>query len=423
MPCMYNGMPVKGNKGSCPMNSTWVEPSGDNKYAEGGNFFRNRYVTEGGNIDYGKAALDSTGLLGVYGVGRMLLGKSLMKGGKYLGDKLFRTNISKKKMAEQIKNNQFKGTTLDTNKFGLPNSSSRTIPGRPATQSPMINPATGKPFDLPPIPARTINTPNPNVLAPFGGAQAGKKGLQQLMDGMGNTRRLSPLKIGGAAALGTAGYDQIGPGLSDASRELRANQASSAQAQQQSLIDANTQALAQQNASQAATKAEADRVASLNPMERMMENLKNPGFLNESMSGAKGDTRLNRLGQLMSYYGSTPKQRANMKDPMDRFAAIEKGVMDNNAALAKAQATLMGKSPFGALGTAGLSKGLVSLVKERYDSFFGGLDDDEATGVADRVASVMQQMAELNPLAVQQPGGMDKLREEAFAQVEQELGL
>ena len=65
----------------------------------------------------------------------------------------------------------------------------------------------------------------------------------------------------------------------------------------------------------------------------------------------------------------------------------------------------------------------MSLVKERYDSFFGGLDDDEATGVADRVASVMQQMAELNPLAVQQPGGMDKLREEAFAQVEQELGL
>ena len=174
---------------------------------------------------------------------------------------------------------------------------------------------------------------------------------------------------------------------------------------------------------QAAAKAEADRVAGLNPMQRMMENLKNPEFLNESMSGQPGDTRLNRLGQLMSYYGGTPKQRAAMGDPQKRFAEIESNVATNKAALAKAQATLQGKSPFGSLGTTGLSKGLVSLVKERYDSFFGGLDDDEAAGVADRVASVMQQMAELNPLAVQQPGGMDKLREEAFAQVERELGL
>ena len=94
MPCMYNGMPVKGNKGSCPMNSTWEEPQSNNKYAEGGNFFKDRYVTEKGNIDYGRAAIDSTGLIGIAGIGRMLLGKSLMKGGKYLGDKMFKTNIS-----------------------------------------------------------------------------------------------------------------------------------------------------------------------------------------------------------------------------------------------------------------------------------------------------------------------------------------
>ena len=88
MPCMYNGQPVKGNKGSCPYGSTWAEPQSTNEYAEGGNFFKDRYVTGKGNIDYGQAALDSTGLLGIAGIGRMLLGKSLMKGGKvFEGDK------------------------------------------------------------------------------------------------------------------------------------------------------------------------------------------------------------------------------------------------------------------------------------------------------------------------------------------------
>ena len=423
MPCMYNGQPVKGNKGSCPYGSTWAEPQSTNEYAEGGNFFKDRYVTGKGNIDYGQAALDSTGLLGIAGIGRMLLGKSLMKGGKYLGDKMFRTNISKKKMAEQIKNNQFKAKNLDTNKYGLPNASSRTIPGRPAAQSSMINPATGKPFDLAAIPARTVSTPNPNALAPFGGAQAGKKGMQQLMDGMGNTRRLSPLKIGGTAAVGTALYDQMGGGLTAASRENTANQMQAMQSQQQgqasSAMDANTQALMDANAA----KAESDRVAGLNPLEAMMENMKKPGYWTDPMNegGPASDNRLNRMGQLMNYYGSTPKQRAAMGDPQKSFIATEQQLADNQAAFLKAQQTLSSK--YGKPTVSNLATGMYDMVEEAYGDTWMPFDEkgeDELKRISTMAANIFIELSQDPRFA---GASEDALRQEAVIRAGEELQL
>ena len=225
-----------------------------------------------------------------------------------------------------------------------------------------------------------------------------------------------------------AGVGVIGAGLGmgyAGGADERAQQQQQLQNLQLDQVMASQKAFDAKKSEEAATKAEADRVAGLNPMQRMMENLKNPEFLNESISGQPGDTRLNRLGQLMSYYGGTPKQRAAMGDPQKRFAEIESNVATNKAALAKAQATLQGKSPFGSLGTTGLAKGLESLVKERYPSTFGfgGIDDKDVEGVAARVASVMQQLAQENPFTASQPGGIEQIREAAFAQVEQELGL
>ena len=413
MPCMYNGKPVKGVKGACPTNSTWVEePSTPSK--SDGNFF-DRYVTDDGNINYGKAALEATYLTPL-GLGRGLL----MKGGKYALDKVFRKNLTGKALEEQIKRNQLKNVSVaNTNKFGLANPTTRNIPGKPARASNMLD-QSGRPINLPPIPASTVTTPARNVLAPFN-AQAGQRGMKQLMDNMGSTRTFAPLRTAGIGAAGLAGYDQFGPGLTQASKEIKANQAASAQAIQNKAIEDNTQALAQRNATEAATKAEADRVASLNPMERMMENLKTPGFLNESMSGAKGDTRLNRLGQLMSYYGSTPKQRAKMKNPMDRFAAIEKGVMDNATALAKAQATL--KSQYGKPTVSNLAEGMFDLVKDAYGGTwlpFDDKSDDELKRISSLAAIRLTELA-------QDPNymnlGEEQLRGEAVRQVGEELGL
>ena len=412
MPCMYNGMPVKGVKGACPTNSTWVEEPGTPAKSDGGFF---DYVTDDGNVDYGKIALQAT-MLTPLGLGRGLL----MKGGKYALDKMFRKNLTGKALENQIKKNQLNVTAANTNKFGLANPTTRNIPGQPARKSIMIAPITGKPINLPPVPASTVTTPARNVLAPFN-AQAGQRGMKQLMDNMGDTRKFAGLRTAGIGAAGVAGYDQFGPGLTPASKEIRANQASSAQAQQQNLIDANTQALTQRNATEAATKAEADRVASLNPMERMMENLKTPGFLNESMSGAKGDTRLNRLGQLMSYYGSTPKQRATMKNPMDRFAAIEKGVMDNATALAKAQATL--KSQYGKPTVNNLADGMFDLVKDAYGGTwlpFDDKSDDELKRISSLAAVRLTEISQdPNYMGI----GEEQLRVEAVRQVGEELGL
>lgn len=234
-------------------------------------------------------------------------------------------------------------------------------------------------------------------------------------------QRLSPLKVGGAASLagGMGAGSMLNSGtIPNQEFNDRKNQESSLIASQIAGFTDQENA-ATQKAAQA--KSEADRIAGLNPMERMMENLKTPGFLNESMSGAKGDTRLNRLGQLMSYYGSTPKQRATMKNPMDRFAAIEKGVMDNETALARAQATL--KSQYGKPTVNNLADGMFDLVKDAYGGTwlpFDDKSDDELKRISSLAAV---RLTEISQDPAYMGIGEEQLRVEAVRQVGEELGL
>ena len=60
-----------------------------------------------------------------------------------------------------------------------------------------------------------------------------------------------------------------------------------------------------------------------NAMQKLGANMKDPKWWHESMSGLKGDTRLMRLGQLMDYYGKTPKQRDESTAPAELWAANE----------------------------------------------------------------------------------------------------
>ena len=60
-----------------------------------------------------------------------------------------------------------------------------------------------------------------------------------------------------------------------------------------------------------------------NAMQRLGANMKDPKWWHQSMSGLKGDTRLMRLGQLMDYYGKTPKQRDESTAPAELWAANE----------------------------------------------------------------------------------------------------
>ena len=71
-----------------------------------------------------------------------------------------------------------------------------------------------------------------------------------------------------------------------------------------------------------------------NAMQRLGANMKDPKWWHQSMSGLKGDTRLMRLGQLMDYYGKTPKQRADSTAPAELWAENEIAHGKNVAAAA-----------------------------------------------------------------------------------------
>jgi hypothetical protein len=60
-----------------------------------------------------------------------------------------------------------------------------------------------------------------------------------------------------------------------------------------------------------------------NAMQRLGANMKDPKWWHESISGLPSDTRLMRLGQLMEYYGKTPKQRADSTAPAELWAENE----------------------------------------------------------------------------------------------------
>ena len=382
MPCMYNGQPVKGNKGSCPYGSTWVEDTPqapvDNRSLgqKGIDLVKNNPLEAASFAALGVPLVGAPLSAGIRGAGLLYKGAKMSGRMGKLMDKIFRKP----------------GGTV----FKPPVAGGGILTGGQKFKPQMFNQTTKGGLPVQP----KFNAYN----APY------NKTAGRVM------RRPSLM---GASGLGLAGAGTAGLYASGADERAASANAFQEQQQQQAsnAINANTKALMDANAAEAEKK----RVASLNPMERMMENLKTPGFLNESMSGAKGDTRLNRLGQLMSYYGSTPKQRATMKNPMDRFAAIEKGVMDNETALAKAQATL--KSQYGKPTVNNLADGMFDLVKDAYGGTwlpFDDKSDDELKRISSLAAV---RLTEISQDPAYMGIGEEQLRVEAVRQVGEELGL
>ena len=166
---------------------------------------------------------------------------------------------------------------------------------------------------------------------------------------------------------------------------------------------------------------EKDRVAGLSDWERTFEKMKDPNYWRESMSGLPHDTRLMRLGQLMSYYGKTPKQRAAVDSPSENWAQMESDVQTNQANLAKAQATLMGKSPYGKPSVSNIGDSIFEMVKTRYgDSWmpFDEKSDDELEKISTAIAIKFAELVNANPVA-----DRAQMMEEAFTAVESEQDL
>ena len=128
-------------------------------------------------------------------------------------------------------------------------------------------------------------------------------------------------------------------------------------------------------------------------MQKLGANMKNPEWWSESISGLPSDTRLMRLGQLMNYYGKTPKGRQASDDPSKLWAA-------NEAASAKLQATADAAKTksavelYGKKTIADLTTELIPDVKEMFgDRRWTRLTDNPEESDEEAMASIAGQVA------------------------------
>ena len=378
--CYLNGKAVGIGKEVCQAdpNTTWVEDGGQQPTQDNRNFLQRA----GSYIAENPLEVASYGLVGLGPLGLAA------KGGQ-TAYRAFKAGDALKGRAGKLMDRLFR-------KEGTPANPGFTMPQ--GVNQMARN--TGRKGGV------NMRTSNPTPLT--GGATEASRVL----------RRPSPLAVAGTAG-GVGGMGL----LNYATRDERLAQEQAIQKQQLDQVMASQKAFDTAKSKEAADKAEAERVAGLNPMERIMENLKKPGFLTDPLipGGPPSYNRLNKLGMLMNYYGSTPKQRAQMTDPSKQFAAIEKGVMDNATALAKAQATL--KSQYGKPTVSNLADGMFDLVKDAYGGTwlpFDDKSDDELKRISSLAAIRLTELAQ-DPAYV--GIGEEQLRVEAVRQVGEELGL
>jgi hypothetical protein len=107
-----------------------------------------------------------------------------------------------------------------------------------------------------------------------------------------------------------------------------------------------------------------------NAMQRLGSNMKDPKWWHESMSGLPTDTRLMRLGQLMDYYGKTPKGRKESTAPAELWAA-------NEVAHGKNVAAAMDKSDSYKWSYKNVETSLGEWFEEKFGTdWWGGKDRD-----------------------------------------------
>ena len=383
MPCMYKGQPVKGNKGSCPYGSTWAEPQAQapadnrNMLQQGIGYAKENPLEA---LSYGALAIPGIGLPAagaIRGAGLLYKGAKMKGGIGKLMDRIFRKE----------------GTPATLGNPGF------VLPKGVSTQSRATGTRGG-------VARQTANT------TPLTGGASPGTAASRIMK--------RPSKVGGGAtALGLGGLG----GLYASGADERASNLQALQQQQQqqagTALDANTKALMDANAA----KAEADRVAGLNPLEAMMENMKKPGYWTDPMNegGPASDNRLNRMGQLMNYYGSTPKQRATMDSPQKTFLATEQQLADNQAAFLKAQQTLSSK--YGKPTVSNLATGMYDMVEEAYGDTWMPFDEkgeDELKRISTMAANIFVELSQDPRFA---GASEDALRQEAVIRAGEELQL
>jgi hypothetical protein len=368
MPCIRNdnGQAIPGAKGSCPINSTWsdVTPTADaGSWGSGldalksmdtskmSDWARSRYTREDGSVDYLKAGIEAS-----YLYPGALLARGGLKSIPLLMKQMF--TKPKTKIVRDVKDV-------------------------------LKDPKKWEGVKYPPWSAyKTIKTKTKVPVMKRN--QAGEE-IQR--------RALSPTRATLSAAaigMGGQGWDYVAPFTERGKAEKAVRDANTA------TRTANTET-AQQNikdatATEAAVaQAEKDRVAGLSFTEKMKE----PGYWDEI--DATGLTRIQKLGQLMSYYGQTPKQRVATTSPADRWAEM---TTKNAATAASIQKSLGADSVYSKINSKTGRSAIARKVKQAYgntripgDVMFGfRANDEQLESITDEIYSNVVTLAESYPL-------------------------
>jgi hypothetical protein len=381
---MWNGKPVAGNKGSCPYGSTWVEPQAQTPTDDRSFGQKGIDLIKNNPLEAASMAALAIPFAGVPISGAIRGAGLLYKGGKMAS----RTGKLMDKLLRKPGGSVFKP----------PVSGGGVLTGGQKFTPKMFNQSTKS--GLPVQPRFSA------YKAPYN-KTSGRVMRRPSAIGAGMTG----LAGAGAAGLYASGSDERATNL----QALQAQQ----KEQAGTALDANTQALMAANATEAETK----RVAGLNPLEAMMENMKKPGYWTSPLveGGPASDNRLNRLGQLMNYYGSTPKQRASMGDPQKGFIKTEETAADNLAAFAKAQQTLSSK--YGKPTVSNLATGMYDMVEEAYGDTWMPFDEkgeDELKRISTMAANIFVELSQDPQFA---GASEDALRQEAVIRAGEELQL
>ena len=371
MPCMYNGQPVKGSKGACPTGSTWsdVTPTTDAGSLSSGldalksmdtskmsDWARSRYVRDDGSIDYLKGGIEASWLYpGAW------LARGGLKSIPWLMKNLFtkpkmKTKITKKKelkdpdsWADYIKNNP---------KGAIPADAYKTVSTRTKV------PAMRTRRDGTEIQRRAFS-PGRTALTGVGTAMAGQ-GWDYVAPFTERGKADKIIRDEKAAALATQ----------------RAEEKKNLEDKEKLVVDT--------------AQAEKDRVANLSFTERMKE----PGYWDEI--DATGLTRVEKIGQLLSYYGQTPKQRADTTSPADRWAEMSTTNAATAAALEKSRLNL--KGAYSNVGNSTLEEFVKYQVEEEYGDTlwrWGGAEEEEVAAITGEIMGYMIQFSKQNPTMMQ----------------------
>mgnify|MGYP001575568684 CR=1 FL=1 len=371
MPCMYNGRPVKGNKGSCPSGSYWSDTEFDgelNEFADVTNFLKRRYTNEGGGIDYFNAITDPLLAIPVGGwglKGALTAGKVGSKGIGSLINKLFmkKTPAVPAKTTTTLNPNVLKPNPVQAPHWGINAQGQKIkVPFKPGSQF--------KPY----VPSTTRQT-----------AAAIPAGMKP-----------SYAKMGMLGAGGLYANEQFYKPISQRGQEnmqarkdasLTATQTT--QTNEQNVADAN--ALAEQTA-----LAEKQRVEGLGFFDRMKE----PGYWDTSLTGVEGDDRMSRLGDLLRYYGMPPSGRANELSPSEQWAQRS---IDAATVAAKEAANNAVNSQYSKIGNKTGIEAIEAEVKKDFgntwlpfDVALGArLDDKEVEALAKQLHIAIVNLAQM----------------------------